>query len=167
MLALQITLTVASFHCSPLDTIAGKSVILGNLSSVLFRCVHRGKSYLVFQVLDPYSWFYSILCSSSFKVHLKKHGLDPSLINIPKLVKVSMASLSEQPHPPDESREDRAVDILSEQGKQGGFEVGDSRLKDDELMAMISRSLKIEFRIPCCDTDLTNQEKYYPPADAM
>ena len=58
--------------------IAGKSIILGNLSSVLFRVVHRGKSYLVFQVLDAYSWFYRILRSSSFKVHLKKHGLDPS-----------------------------------------------------------------------------------------
>lgn len=58
--------------------IAGKSIILASLSSVLTRVVHRGKSYLSFQVLDAYSWPYSILRSSSFKAHLKKHGLDPS-----------------------------------------------------------------------------------------
>lgn len=58
--------------------IAGKSMLLANLSSVLSPVVHRGKSYLTFYVLDAYSWLYSILRSSSFKIHLRKHGLDPS-----------------------------------------------------------------------------------------
>ena len=53
-------------------------MLLENLSSVLSPVVHRGKSYLTFQVLDAYSWLYSILRSSSFKIHLRKHGLDPS-----------------------------------------------------------------------------------------
>jgi hypothetical protein len=58
--------------------IAGKSIVPESLSSVPFRVVHRGKSYLVFRVLDANSRLDSIRRSSSFKTHLKKHGLDPS-----------------------------------------------------------------------------------------
>ncbi len=62
----------------PALAIAGKSIILESLSSVPLRVVHRGKSYLVFHVLDANSRLDSIRRSSSFKTHLKKHGLDPS-----------------------------------------------------------------------------------------
>lgn len=76
---------MASLGASPLlviprlaRAIAGKSIIPASLSSVLTRVAHRGKPYPAFQMLDTYSWLYSILRSSSFKIHLKKHGLDPS-----------------------------------------------------------------------------------------
>lgn len=62
----------------PALAIAGKSIILESLSSVPLMVVRRRKSYLVFHVLDANSRLDSIRRSSSFKTHLKKHGLDPS-----------------------------------------------------------------------------------------
>jgi hypothetical protein len=62
----------------PALAIAGKSTIPGSLSSVPFRVVRRRKSHLVLHVLDVNSRLDSIRRSSSFKTHLKKHGLDPS-----------------------------------------------------------------------------------------
>lgn len=62
----------------PVLAIAGKSIIPESLSSVPFRVVRRGESHLAFHVLDAYSRLGSIRRSSSFRTHLKKHGVDPS-----------------------------------------------------------------------------------------
>lgn len=62
----------------PAPAIAGKFIIPESLSSVPLRVVRRGKSYLVFHVLDANSRLDSIRRSSAFKTHLKKHRLDPS-----------------------------------------------------------------------------------------
>jgi len=57
--------------------IAGKYTITESLSSVPFLAVRQSKRYLTFQLLDAYCQFCRILRLSSFKTHLKKHGLDP------------------------------------------------------------------------------------------
>jgi hypothetical protein len=63
----------------PALAIAGKSITPEGLTSVPLRIVRRGKSYFVFHVLDDAnSRLDSIRRSSSFKTHLKKHGLDPN-----------------------------------------------------------------------------------------
>jgi len=62
----------------PALAIAGKSITPQSLSSVPFRVVRRGESYLAFHVLDAYSRLGSIRRSSSFRTHLKKHGVDPN-----------------------------------------------------------------------------------------
>jgi len=62
----------------PAPATAGKSIIPESLSSAPLRVVRRRKSYLVFHVLDANPRLDSIRRSSSFKTHLKKHGLDPS-----------------------------------------------------------------------------------------
>ena len=62
----------------PAPAIAGRSIIPQSLSSVPFRVVHRGRSRLAFHVLDAYSRLGSIRRSSSFRTHLKKHGVDPN-----------------------------------------------------------------------------------------
>lgn len=62
----------------PALAIVGKFIIPESLSSVPLRVVRRGKSYIVFRVLDANSRLDSIRRSSSFKTHLKKHGLNPS-----------------------------------------------------------------------------------------
>jgi len=61
----------------PVHAIAGKSIIPEILSSAFFRAVRQGTSYFTFPILDTYSRLCSILRSSSFRVHLKKHGLKP------------------------------------------------------------------------------------------
>lgn len=71
--------TPLSVILHPALAIAGKSIIPESLSSAPFRIARRGKSYLVFHVLDANSRLDSIRRSSSFKTHLKKHGLDPSI----------------------------------------------------------------------------------------
>jgi len=63
----------------PALAIAGKSTIPPSLSSAPLRIVRQGESYLALHVLDVNSRFVSIRRSSSFKTHLKKHGLDPSI----------------------------------------------------------------------------------------
>jgi hypothetical protein len=71
----------------PAHAIAGKSITQESHSSALFRAVRQGKSYLTFPIRDAYSRLCSILRSSSFRIHLKKHGLNPD--NYPEFSKRS------------------------------------------------------------------------------